>query len=345
MQFVDAARAGYDAYAPSYGYKGQRYRAGYVSAVRLASGPVTHRLTLAFDAERERFRTADPTGFAFNGWRGTGNLGLTGQYDLAWGDRVGAGVSVRHDWNDRFADATTYRAQASVRAAARTRLRGAAGSGIKNPGFFDLYGYQTGRYTGNPNLRPVRSEGWEAGVEQRVGAVTLAATYFNNVLTDRIAFAPMPPTGIFAPYNTRGRERQRGVELAVDGRLGGGFRLDASYTYLRARQAGLEALRRPPHSGSVNLAWRAPDNRGGATLTVRYTGASRDVAFTDPNSFAGVNVGLKAYTIVALAGDVRIAGPFAAFARVENLTNERYEQLFGFRSPGVAAYGGVRARF
>jgi len=33
------------------------------------------------------------------------------------------------------------------------------------------------------------------------------------------------------------------------------------------------------------------------------------------------------------------------FARVENLINEQYEEVFSFATPGRAGYGGVRVRF
>jgi vitamin B12 transporter len=33
------------------------------------------------------------------------------------------------------------------------------------------------------------------------------------------------------------------------------------------------------------------------------------------------------------------------YGRVENLANDRYQEVYGFQTPGRAAYGGVRLRF
>ena len=46
-------------------------------------------------------------------------------------------AALRHDINDRFRDATTFRVGAGYRITESTRLRAAAGSGVKNPGFFE----------------------------------------------------------------------------------------------------------------------------------------------------------------------------------------------------------------
>ena len=61
------------------------------------------------------------------------NTGVVAQYDALIGERIGFGAALRHDDNDLFDDADTYRVQASYRFDSGTRLRAAAGSGIKNP--------------------------------------------------------------------------------------------------------------------------------------------------------------------------------------------------------------------
>ena len=93
------------------------------------------------------FRNADPSGFAFNGWRHINTSGLVGQYELLLGDNAAFGAAVRHDFNSRFADDTTYRVQGSYRFASGTRIRAAAGSGVKYPGIFELF-HSTGNVIG-----------------------------------------------------------------------------------------------------------------------------------------------------------------------------------------------------
>ena len=78
------------------------------------------------------------------------------------------------------------------------RVRAAYGTGIKNPGYYELYGFIDGIYIGNPDVKPEKSKGWEAGVEQSFGAdnwATLGVTWFDSKLTDEIFTDYPPPKG------------------------------------------------------------------------------------------------------------------------------------------------------
>lgn len=345
-QIADTRRNNYGVGGRTFGSQGRRYKGSYESSLRLTQGALKHQLTFALDLERETYRNTDPFGFAFTGRRHTDNIGIVGQYDLTLGDHAAFGASVRRDLNTRFADTTTYRVQGSYRFDSGTRFRGAAGSGVKNPGYYELYGYVDGQFNGNPNLKPEKSEGWEAGVEQTLlgDRVTAGATYFQSVLRDEIVTTYLPPDFIAVPGNSILRSRQRGVETYLNARLGGGWRVDAAYTYLNARQAGVPEVRRPDHIASGAVTWRAPADRGGVTVVARYNGATDDSAFTDP-SFVPVRVRLRDYTLLNINGDIAIGKRFSLFGRVENLLGERYEDVFSFTNPGRAAYAGIRARF
>ncbi len=343
-QVADTKRDGYASFGRSSGDKGLRTKASYEGAFRFGSDSVKQRVTLAVDAERERYQNTDPSGFAFTGKRHADNLGIVGQYDVTVNDALAIGASLRRDENDRFDDATTYRVQGSYRFASGTRLRAAAGSGIKNPGFYELYGYSDGRYVGNPNLKPEKSKGWEAGVEQAFGDALIGVTYFRNRLEDEIVTTYPAPTFVASPANSAATSRQRGIEAFAQAKLGQGFQLDASYTHLHAREAGLEEVRRAPNIASLNLDWRAPEDKGGVTLTVRYNGAQKDLAYIDP-SFVPVRVTLGDYTLVNLSADWTVARGISVFGRVENLLNDNYEDLFSYATPKRAAYAGVKLRF
>lgn len=345
-QIADTRRDGFAFAERSYGNEGRRTKGSYETTLKFGKGALGHRLTFALDAERERFRNTDPSGFAFTGRRQTDNVGIVGQYDLSIGDRASVGASIRRDENDRFDDTTTYRLQGSYRFDTGTRVRAAAGSGVKNPGFYELFGFIDGRFIGNPGLKPEKSEGWEAGVEQDFGAgrVTAGATYFDSELRDEIFTTFPPPDFVATPANRTTRSRQRGVETFFNARIGKTWRVDAAYTYLRARENGLAEVRRPSHIASVAAGWRAPGDRGGVTVVARYNGATDDLAFTDP-SFVPVRVRLADYLLVNLNGDFALTERIGLFARLENLLDQDYEDVFSFTNPGRAAYAGVRARF
>ncbi|WP_341203851.1 TonB-dependent receptor [uncultured Sphingomonas sp.] len=345
-QIADTTRNGYGATARIYGDTGQRLKGSYESTLKLNQGALHHQLTVAVDVERERYRNTDPTGFAFTGRRQVDNVGIVGQYDLTLGEHAAFGASLRQDLNNRFQDTTTYRVQGSYRFDSGTRIRAAAGSGVKNPGFYELYGYSDGRFIGNPGLKPERSEGWEAGIEQSFdqGHVLIGATYFDSRLSDEIYTTYPAPTYVATPANRTTKSRQHGVEAFLNARIGTAWRIDAAYTYLHARENGVEEVRRPSHIASVALGWRAPHDRFGVTAVARYNGDTSDVAFTDP-SYVPVTVRLHDYVLLNLNGDVKLTKHFALFGRIENLNNAHYEDVFSFTNPGRAVYGGVRARF
>ena len=346
-QFADTTRKGYDAGAFSYGDKGQRYKGSFESSYRFDTGTLVNRVTGAVDYEREQFQNIGPAdSFAFTGRQSTTNWGLVGQYEGTL-DALSLGASIRRDLNDRFADATTYRLQAGYRLNFGLRVHGDYGTGVKNPGYYELYGYSDGRYIGNPNLRPEKSKGWEAGVDQAIagGKATIGATYFDSRLQDAIYTTYPAPAFVATPGNRTTLARQHGVEVFVSARPVPQLRFDLAYTYLHARDDGAVEVRRPAHVASVNATVFSADQRLSGTVTVRYNGRQSDVTFTDPTYATSPIVSLQEYVLVNLNAEYKLSDRFSVFGRVENATNEKYEEVFSFATPGRAAYGGVKARF
>lgn len=340
-QIADVTRDSFTAFGQSSGSEGDRVKVSYVSALALAEA---HNLTFAADYEQEGFRNTTPGGFAFNGRREIEQVGLVGEYRYA-GEAFDFSAALRHDINDLFADATTFRVGAGYRVTDSTRLRAAAGSGVKNPGFFELYGFVDGRFIGNDALRPEKSTGWEVGVDQDLGeSARLAVTYFDSELEGEIFTTFPAPTFIATPANRTTTSQQRGVEVSLGARLAPQWSVDAAYSYLDAEENGVEEVRRPEHIASAALTWTAPGDAASATLVVRHNGATPDLAFIDP-SFVPVRVQLDDYTLVNFNARVKLTEQVSGFARVDNLLGERYEQVFSFVSPGRSAVVGVEARF
>ncbi|AZI35283.1 TonB-dependent receptor plug domain-containing protein [Caenibius tardaugens] len=345
-QFADINRDGYDYDAPSYGDRGNRIKASYDTALRFGSPRVQHRIGFAVDLEDERYRNTDPSGYAFTGTRSNSSVGLVGSYDLNVDDRLAVGGSLRFDNNQRFDSATTYRVQGSYRFGTGTRLRAAAGSGVKNPGFYALFGYVDGRYIGNPNLRPEKSRGWEVGLEQSLAndAVLLGVTWFQSRLKGEIYTSYPAPDYFATPANRTSDSTQRGIESFAAIRLGDAWRIDLSYSWLKARENGVEEVRRPRHIGSAAISWHAPADRASATLVVRHNGDQIDLAYTNPN-FIPDRVVLDAFTTVNFNATLALSPAVTLNGRIENMLNEKYTELFGFRAAGRALFVGVNARF
>ena len=344
IQIADTQRKDYDTidgFRSLFGDEGRRYRGSYVSTFKFGTSRIAQSVTVAVDGERDEFRTIDGSGFADQSRRHITTYGVVGQYDVLVDGRLALGGAYRHDANSMFDDDDTFHAQASYRFDEGTRLHAAGGSGVKDPGVFELFGFApTSNFVGNPSLKPEKSIGWEAGIEQTLGRgrVVLDATYFHSTLQDEIAtdFTVVPNTVI----NLGTDSTRRGVEVSGLARLGAGFTGRLAYTYLDARQDGAPELRRPRNIASLNLDWRSADDRLGAHLTTRYNGDQFDTNFA---TFAGVK--LASYTLMTLGGDIRLTPRLQLYGRIENLLDDVHQEVVGFQSPGRAAYAGVRAAF
>src|SRR4030095_6427694 len=123
-----------------------------------------------------------------------------------------------------------------------------------------------------PDLEPERARASDSGWEQRCahdrGRVDL--TGFDNRYKNIIALGPSDPVTFASRYTNVGLTRARGAELSGDVVLVREFRAKASYTFLDSEilqststfsevfKVGNSALRRPRHSGFVDLAWLRP---------------------------------------------------------------------------------------
>lgn len=319
--------------------EGDRSKLSLVSGFTFDTGAAQHKLTGAIDWRWESFSNAVPAFFIL-ATGDTDTTGFVGSYDVSLGAFDG-GFAFRHDSNDQFKDADTYRVQASYRLTEATRLRATAGTGIKNPTYTELYGFDPTSFIGNPNLKPEKSKGWDAGIDQTFagGAVRATATYFSARLKDEIFtdFSVFP----FTAGNRTTTSTRQGVELTLQATLDEDWTIGAQYTYLDAEENGQEEVRRAPHIASLDVTRRLGD-KGSITVTVRHSGAQRDNAFT---LVTPPIVTLDAFTLVNVNVSYDLTENVQLFGRIENLTDERYEEVFSYRSPCIGAYAGVRTKF
>lgn len=336
--FINADSTTDSAFGP-FVTEGDRRKVSLVSAVNFTTGPAEHKLTGAIDWRTEHYQnvaTTLPFNPGINGVRELDTIGYVLSYDLSFG-AFDAGIAVRRDDNDRFDEADTYRLQASYRLSDTTRLRATAGTGVKNPNNFELFGFDPSGFVGNPNLKPEKSRGWDIGIDQTFfgGKARVSATYFEAQLKNEIE------TTFITTNNIDGKSDRRGVELTLDAALGDAVTLGAAYTYLDADEDGVREIRRAPHIASLNLNYRFLE-RASATLSVRHNGEQDDTLFS---LFGSQPVSIKAFTLVNLNATYDLTENVQFFGRVENLFDEKYEEVFSYRSPGIAAYAGIRARF
>ncbi|MDJ0879076.1 MAG: TonB-dependent receptor [Halieaceae bacterium] len=265
-------------------------------------------------------------------------------------DTLSVLASARHDDNSDFDDKTTGRVSAAWQVADATTLRGALGTGIKNPTFTERFGFFT-NFVGNPDLEPEESTGWEFGVDQRLldDRLQLSATWFDEELEDEINGFFFDPNlgdfGDFTAINEDGESERQGLELSASWLLLDGLTLNAAYTWLDSEDPdGEEEIRRAEHIASANLNWDFFAGRANLNLQVDYNGEQDDFFFPPTPPFQE-RVELDDFTLVTLTGSYQLLNNLQLYARIENATDEDYEEIFGFVAPGRTAIAGVRYSF
>ncbi|MDH3692383.1 MAG: TonB-dependent receptor, partial [Gammaproteobacteria bacterium] len=258
---------------------------------------------------------------------------------------------MRRDNNDRFKDETTYRFTGSHLISTNTRLHSSYGTGVKNPGFVDLFGFFPGSFRGNPALEPEKSEGWDIGVEQHFheGRGIVDIIYFDSNLEDEIGtdfvFDPSSGNFVSTTVNLTGESERRGIEIFGSYDINDALSVIGSLTFTDSEDPnGDEEIRRPGVTGSIHVNYSFVDNRANLNFGIRHDGSQDDLRFLDNPPFTEV-VELDSFTLVKLSGSFQVNDRFRIFGRVENLFDEDYQEIFGFNNLGRAIYFGGEAAF
>ena len=219
---------------------------------------------------------------------------------------------------------------------------------MKNPTLSHLF-QQFGRVGPNPDVEPEESRGWDIGVEQSLmeDRLSLDVTYFNNRPTNLIywndAGTPYewqnPETGDDDFYdNLEGTSRIRGLELTLRATPAEGWNLSAQYTYTDAKDPDGQPLpRRAEHVASLNLGYGFAGGKAGVDLGIDYNGKQLNLA-TDP-------VMTDDFVLVNVAASYKLRRQVELFGRIDNLFDEDYEEIPGYRTTGIGFHGGIRGTF
>lgn len=261
-------------------------------------------------------------------------------------------LSARYDDNSDFDNALTGRLAVAWSITDATRVRSSIGTGQKAPTFIERFGFYPGQFVGNPNLKPETSTSFDIGVDNAWldGELTTQLTVFHQDLQDEInGFVFDPVTFLSTAENMEGESTRRGVELAASWRASNDLEFAASYTYTDSSEedsagSGIPELRRPRHTGSVSANYNFIDNRANVFLVADYGGRQNDIFFP-PFPAPSEIVTLDAYWLVGITAAYDVTSNLNLYARLTNLLDEEYEEVYGYRTPGRAAFLGMRVRF
>lgn len=227
-----------------------------------------------------------------------------------------------------------------------TVLRAAFAQGFKAPSLYQL----TSEY-GNSALAPERASSWDAGIEQRLpGRITLSAIWFQRDTDNLITFIDCPATpadplcddGRYGFYANVGKVAARGVELGA-AITSGNFSATANYTWLDAvnitagdANEGRRLARRPQHTFNAVANYLFANGLDlGSSLRIVGKG------FND----AGNTQVIAGYALVDLRVSYPVSDSVDIYARIENVTDKRYETVTDYGTLPRVFHAGARARF
>ncbi|HVA00853.1 MAG TPA: TonB-dependent receptor [Terriglobia bacterium] len=317
-----------------------------------------HVDTFAFDWDGEhgflvdRFAQGPATSAQRN------NFGYTFQDQTLWG-RFSLGNGVRIDDNGSFGtvvvprSSLVYMLRKGGGVLGVTRLKFNFGLGVKEPSFLQSFS-NTPFFVGNPNLRPERAQTLDFGLDQGFwhdrGKLEMDA--FDNRFRDQIAFETTNFQTFSGTFFNIGRARAKGAEVTLELAPLKGLRAIGSYTYLDseviesgspfdpALEAGRWLLRRPRHSGSVQIDWNW--RRMNLTSTTVFVGRRVD------SDFLGMVPPLiwnSGYTNSDLAWSYRSSYHLTYYGLVENLLNQKYMEVLGYPALKLTYRAGIRVEF
>ena len=270
-------------------------------------------------------------------------------------ERFSYTLSGRVDDNSDYDRFSTYRIGTSGTLFPFLRVRASFSTAFNAPAFNQL---RPTLYTvGSPDLRPERIRSGEIGLTSslRANLIRLSASYFTQRFSDLIQYVNGGPPSFKGSYanltgaSSNGYEAELELSLATNWRGSGSYtivnphvtRVDASYQ--GTDNVGDALIRRPSHSGSLVLAYARPLSVSlGAVVSVVRRRADTDFA-----QFPSPRVTLPAYMKLDLSGEFPLTGVarggFTLNARVENVFNKRYQDVFHFAAPGRTVLVGARA--
>jgi vitamin B12 transporter len=261
---------------------------------------------------------------------------LFGLWQLPVGERLLLSFGGRIDHTTDSKAFATWRTTAAYRIAETgTTLRASAGTGAKVATLFQRFSP-----IGTPDLRPERSIGVDAGIDQSLfdGRLTLSVTAFANRIRNLIVFESTPAclaqTGTRCYLNVD-RATTSGVETTARVQVIEEIvAVSGTYTYLHAKDAGtgLTLARRPQHVGRAALH---------ITPNAHLLIEPSVTVVSERFSQSGERQKLASYARFDVLAQLQFNQNWRAHVRVENLTNAKYQDVYNFGIAGRGVYGGL----
>jgi vitamin B12 transporter len=276
------------------------------------------------------------------------NNGFFANLQQSLGSRIFLDGGARIEHSSAFGTIYSGRGGASFRLAGEhgalssTLLRVSGGRGVTEPSLLENYAQELAYDVfGNPSLRPEVTTTYEAGVvsEWWNRRVRTEVDLFRSSFHDLIAFVGDTWENIEASW-------ARGVQTSAQARVSSNILVKGSYMRLytditasatpesSSTGVGEPLLRRPRNSGSLSIA--VTPKRWSLVTGASFVGERQDDDFT-----FGVTRN-PGYQNIYASASYDLAKHFTPVLRVDNLLNERYEEVLGYQALSRGIMGGLR---
>jgi vitamin B12 transporter len=304
--------------------------------------PFGHLFTFGGEYERESGAVGDPQNEPLDAKRNNFSGFVQDQWSLR--NRFFAVAGIQLGINDSFGFFATPRISLAFLANhpvaggfwGLTKLKANFGLGVKEPSLLESFS-NSPYFKGNPDLLPEKAVSYDAGLEQALmdGRTVFEVTYFQNHFRNQIEYEVIDYQTFAGTFFNLGKARARGLETTLRQRLIQALEISGSYTFLNSEilessngsdavyAKGQELLRRPRHSGHLDLRWTPGKWIFGTTGI--FVGSRADSDF----SYLGFTRN-KGYSVLNLLASFRLGAGASIFASVNNATNERYMEVLGY---------------
>ena len=329
-EYFDAA-TGTDVFM--YSYEGQTQTASWQNDLHLGEKDM---LIAGIDYIQEQAKMNSGTSFPVDD---ESAYTVSGFINNIWTptDSINISAGLRYDEHENFGSATTYQLSAAYFFdRTGTKVRGSYGTGFKAPSLLQLY-YPYGY--GNTDLDPEESESYEVGIDQYLldDRLTISITYFHNDITDLIGTQSVG--GVTQFYNVAGVEAE-GLETTLSWRLSRELTLNLHYTYQESIDESLNRQRThiPENTGGGSINY-TPWEKFNWNLSAQYMGDRYAAKLGSEYPEVPERILFNTKASYDIKEWLRLT------VRIENLTDEDYQSMYGYTGPGIAFYGGIDVKY
>lgn len=259
-------------------------------------------------------------------------------------------AGVRYTKHSTFGNVVNYSINPSYLFFNRLKVYANIASGFRAPVLTNVIGQY-----GNPNLKPEYAQEYEGGVQYFSKTLNLSANYFNRTTKNLIIFGNLPNSP-YGQYKNANQQQAQGVEFEGVYEPLPFLRVQANYTFTTGKLKDTLSSNSLNKDTTYNNLYRIPKHN--FYLSVGYSGvknlyvniglrwlSNRTDLYFDNATFKTTPVTLKSYYNLNLYADYAVLSWLKVFGDFENITNQKYSEVYGYNARRFNFMLGVKTVF